>query len=270
MPEGHPRNQFHRQATHLAVSLLLPLLFAACGPVTGQVRFDGVSTCPEEAPVGPESLPPAPSRQDLRCALASLRQVIIPTPAQDLLASRAAGELAAGEKDLKLAEKLAGEGQWWAERAMFHSPNDPAALYWMCVSLGQLLVRHPLKALKNLPKMERSLKRAAELVPDLDDAGPLRVLGMLYVKAPAWPQGIGDTDKGLELLQQAVDRHPEHPLNAFFLARARWDVDNESAREEVAANLAAARKALDARDWGWPAERWRADFARLAKEAGLP
>ncbi len=254
-----------------ALPVLLPALAcAACAPVTGQVKFDSPASCSENAPASPEDLPAGPSQADLQCALAGIRQVVIPTPTQDLLAARLAGELAAGEPDVKRMEKLAAEGQWWAERAMFHLQEDPAALYWYAMNMGQLLLHHPLRALKNLGRMERSLKKAAAGVPDLDGGGPLRVLGVLYVKAPAWPQGIGDADKGLDLLKQAVERHPEHPMNAYFLARALWDVDGDSVRDEVAANLAAARKALAAREWGWVSRRWQRDIDALAKEAGVP
>lgn len=260
-----------RRALPRALPVLLPALaFAACAPVTGQVKFDSPASCSEKAPASPEDLPAAPSQADLQCALAGIRQVVIPTPTQDLLAARLAGELAAGEPDQERMEKLAAEGQWWAERAMFQIQEDPVALYWYAMNMGQLLIHHPLRALKNLGRMERSLKKAAAGVPDLDGGGPLRVLGVLYVKAPAWPQGIGDADKGLDLLKQAVERHPEHPMNAYFLARALWDVDGDSASDEVAARLADARKALAARPWGWVSERWQRDIDALAKEAGIP
>lgn len=267
---GTPEARISASATLLALVTVLSMAVAACGPVTGTVRFEGVTGCPEDEPTGPEALPAAPSLQDLQCILTSVRQIIIPTVAQDLVAAQAASELASGETNVKLAEKLAGEGQWWAERALFHAPGDPAASYWLAANLGQLIIRHPLKALKNLGKMERSLKRAAEGVPDLEAGGPLRVLGMLYVKAPSWPQGIGDSDKGLDLLKAAVERHPEHPLNPLFLAQAQWDVDGDAAREEVAANLATARRLMASKAWGYPALKWKVIADDLARLAAIP
>ena len=65
------------------------------------------------------------------------------------------------------------------------------------------------------------------LTPDVSSAGPYRVLGMVYLKAPPWPRGIGDGDKALELLQEAVRRSPEYPLNRIFYARALWEVEGE-------------------------------------------
>jgi hypothetical protein len=252
-----------------ALALALACGLAACAPVAGRIRFDIPPDCQID-PNGPVSIPVAPTRQQLECVLSGIREVIIPTPEQDLLAARAAGELAAGDSDVNRIEKLASEGQWFAERALFHHQNDPTALYWMSVNLGQLMIRHPIKALRNLSKMESALKKAAKAVPDVDEGGPLRVLGMLYVKAPSWPQGIGDSDKGIDLLRKAVQIHPEHPLNHFFLARAMWDVDGDSVKDEVAASLSAASTALAAREWGWASRRWERDLAALMREAKLP
>jgi hypothetical protein len=258
-----------RSIAFASLAAALAGAFVACGPVTGIVRFDTLATCPHQPPTGPESLPPGPTKDDLQCALSELRQVIIPTPAQNLLAAKISAELAAGETVIAVSEKLAGEGKWWAERMLFGATNDPVGLYLLAVNMGQLIIRHPLKALKDLPKVERSLKKAVAGAPDFDKGGPLRVLGMLYVKAPAWPQGIGDSDKGLELLEQAVERHPDHPLNHFFLARALWDVDGDSAREQIAAQLAITRNLLASKDWGYSAGRWNRDIADLMKDAKL-
>ena len=49
--------------------------------------------------------------------------------------------------------------------------------------------------------------------------GPLRIL-TLYLKAPAWPKGVGDHDKALELLEKAAKTHSGHPLNHLFYARS--------------------------------------------------
>ncbi len=269
MEVNHRPSPGMRRAALAVIARALAGAFLACGPVTGLVRFDSLQDCPEHPPTGPESLPPAPTKEDLECALASLRQVIIPTPAQNLLASKIAADLAAGETTIALSEKLAGEGKWWADRMLFGTTNDPVGLYLVAVNLGQLIIHHPLKALKDLPRVERSLKKAVEGAPDFDKGGPLRVLGMLYVKAPAWPQGIGDSDKGLELLERAVQRHPDHPLNHFFLARALWDVDGEAAREAVAVQLAITRNLIASKDWGFYSGRWNRDIADLVRDAKL-
>ena len=42
----------------------------------------------------------------------------------------------------------------------------------------------------------------------------------LLVKAPPWPTGVGDPERGLELLYLGSESYPAHPASHLFLADA--------------------------------------------------
>jgi hypothetical protein len=124
----------------------------------------------------------------------------------------------------------------------------------------------------NLPRLESEMQRAYALNPDIDDGGPLRLLGMLYLKAPPWPAGIGDGDKALDLLGTAVRKHPTHPLNHLFYAEAIWEVEGDEAGNRVKTQIAAGKRLLDQGNWGYQREPWQQEFAVVQQEingAGL-
>lgn len=237
---------------------LIALVGIGCG--SPQVRLDGVEDCPEDIP----SLPPDhPSYRDLACIVQEARKAPSLSARQHRVVARAASDLSAGEADTRRAEGLADEGLHHARRALALE-DQPVSHYYVGMLWGLAVARRPLAALKALSSIESHLRRAVQGSPDEDGGGPLRVLGMLYLKAPAWPQGIGDPDKGLALLEQAASSHPEHPLNLLFLAQALKDNEEEGWEDRVAELVRQARDLLDRQDFGWPTQRWRRELESLA------
>ncbi len=104
------------------------------------------------------------------------------------------------------------------------------------------------------------LERSVGLDPGVDGGGPLRLLGTLYLRAPPWPRGPGDGEKALELLEEAVEEYPEHPLNHFFFAEALLD-DEEY--EDAMKEIAEARVRIDPAKHRWRAERYLEMVNRL-------
>ena len=135
--------------------------------------------------------------------------------------------------------------------------------------MGIAVKEHPAIALKNLERLVSSLEKAVELSPNVNSAGPYRVLGMVYLKAPPWPQGIGDGDKALELLQEAVRRFPEYPKNRIFYAQVLWELEGEDREEEVIEHLEEARRLLYQEKWKTVRVRWMKDWTILAEEVGI-
>jgi hypothetical protein len=120
-----------------------------------------------------------------------------------------------------------------AARRVSRGPDDAEAAYLQAVNLGLHVQAKGLTAVGRLSELVKLLKIAGEQ-PQLDDGGPWRVLGLLYVKAPAWPVGPGDLDLGLDLLKKAAETYPEHPLNHLFYAEALIaDGKKEQARAEL-------------------------------------
>jgi hypothetical protein len=135
-----------------------------------------------------------------------------------------------GKSDRRI--ELCEQGYEAARRAS-RGPDDAEAAYLQAVNLGLYVQAKGLTAVGRLSELVKLLKVAGQQ-PQLDDGGPLRVLGLLYVKAPAWPVGPGDLDLGLDLLKKAAETYPEHPLNHLFYAEALIaDGQKEQARAEL-------------------------------------
>ena len=121
-------------------------------------------------------------------------------------------------------------------------------------------------AMENLERLEIEMKRALALNPGIDDGGPLRLLGALYLKAPAWPNGIGDLDKALELLEKAVKDYPAHPINHLFYAQALWAEGEEPALGQAKAEFELGGKLLAEGNWGYNKAPWKKEFDEFKQE----
>lgn len=142
-----------------------------------------------------------------------------------------------------------------AQKAAELVPDSPFYQYSLALNIG-LELEHASIANASLiikPFME-TLERVIRLDSTVDEGGALRILGALYLKAPPWPTGPGDLDKALELLERAVDEHPEHPLNHLFLAEALLE---DECPKEARTSVATADSLLDPDKYFWRADRWR-------------
>lgn len=234
------------------------------GPLAGCPRESAATLAARQQEFGPTS----PTNL-LQCTLDFLRRTHDPAVRRTSLGSRICLQLAVRDADPARREQLAAEGVRFAEDALMLGANGVGVVhYYLAANLG-LAVRDRLDvALTSLPRLEREMKRAVELSPEVDDGGPLRLLGMLYLKAPPWPSGIGDGDKALDLLKQAVDRHPGHPLNHLFYAQALWEVEGDSAAAQAKSEFATGLKLLDTGRWGYNQAPWAKEFGEVRKEIG--
>lgn len=114
----------------------------------------------------------------------------------------------------------AAAGKQLAERAVAAYPHSAEAHYLLGYLAG-LVARHsPLKALNLVPVIEREALAALDLNPEIDQAGPARMLGELYLRAPAFPVSLGDTALAVDYFRQAVELAPEQPDNRLGLIEA--------------------------------------------------
>jgi tetratricopeptide (TPR) repeat protein len=90
-------------------------------------------------------------------------------------------------------------------------PTETAAKmhFYYAEALGLQVRAQGTSAIQLLPEIAEHVEAAAKLAPELEDGAPLRLLGTMLVKAPAWPQGPGDADRGMKILQDAMERHPQ-------------------------------------------------------------
>jgi len=150
-----------------------------------------------------------------------------------------------------------------AARQVGVNKDNPDACYYFALNEGIIVYTKGLFGLNRLPAIFEALK-IAQKSESLDFGGPLRVLGMLYLKAPAWPTGIGDLDKSLELLEKAAKNYPSHPQNFIFYAQALIEDNNPT---KALANLDTAYKLATPEMWGmYYSKKWRTEIDALRKK----
>jgi hypothetical protein len=164
----------------------------------------------------------------------------------------------------QLSEQEVELGQWCQRRA----PDNPECDYRLAVALGQQARERTSTGRDALGKIVDLLRRTIARAPDLDAAGPHRVLALVLLRAPSWPVGPGDPETALAEARAAAQRFPDAPENQLVLGEAL--VANRARGEARAAYSRALALATSARAAGEPdAGRWVAEArSGLAKTAG--
>jgi tetratricopeptide (TPR) repeat protein len=113
---------------------------------------------------------------------------------------------------------LAHEGMSHARRALALFPKRVEPHYYLALNMGRLAEAD--RRLSLIKPMVASAKRALAIDPVYDRAGAWVFLGKVLLTAPAWPVSVGDTEKALLALKQAVRIAPRNALARLFLAQA--------------------------------------------------
>ena len=175
--------------------------------------------------------------------------------------------LAGNETRPELRRVSARRGIVLARRAREVKPDGVEGYYWYALNVGWLAEVDRAYGLDAVSEMQTALKRAIELDERYDLAGPLRVLGILYLRAPQPPASIGSPRKGLRLLQRAVELFPDYPENYLYLAEAL----HGSGRADEAKK--ALRKVLEANPWPdqqFESDQWKAEALKLRAQLDKP
>jgi len=176
------------------------------------------------------------------------------------MAAQALAFLAESETRTEFRKEAAQRGIVLARRARALKPDRVEGHYWYAINVGLLADVDRSYGLSAVSEMETALNRAIEIDDGYDYAGPLRVLGILYLRTPAPPTSIGSPRKGLRLLHQAVDDFPDYPENYLYLAEALRD-NGHVAEAEVALT-----KVLESPPWPdrqFESSQWKADAEKL-------
>lgn len=96
-----------------------------------------------------------------------------------------------------------------------------------------------------------------------DFGGPLRILGVLYARAPKEPVSVGDPEKAVGYMKRAVAAAADYPPNQFFLAEA-YVADERYGEAESA--LSTARKLLADPKWEARRASWRDLLSRIERK----
>jgi Tetratricopeptide repeat len=165
---------------------------------------------------------------------------------------------------------LTDEGRGgFAERGIRYA-RDAVALdakrvegqYWQGVNVGQLA---QLKSsTKLVPEVVASAKLAAQADEKYDWAGPLRLLGATFARAPAPPTSVGDLEEGLKILHRAVELAPKHPLNRLFYCDALLRNKDFDAAERECQMVVQAQPAPD---WAHRLPDWQKDAEKKIRAA---
>ena len=162
---------------------------------------------------------------------------------------------------------LAEEGIAASRRVIAQVPTNGAAFYVLGLNLGQLARTRTLGALKLVSQMEKAFLQAIALDAKFDYAGPHRLLGLLYQKAPGWPASIGSKKKARVHLQKAAELAPDYADNWLCLLEAclEWD-DKEAVRKwlpQAEASMQAAKTKFTGKEWDWARQDWEDRWRKI-------
>nr|MBP8646739.1 tetratricopeptide repeat protein [Syntrophobacteraceae bacterium] len=137
------------------------------------------------------------------------------------------------------------KGRTFADILCREEPGRVEGYYWLALNLAGLAECGGAgRALGLLPTIIENLKTALEIDENYDQAGPHRVLGCIYCKAPCWPLSEGDIKKSLHHLRRAVEIAPENSTNHLYLAQTLLQLcDLQEARRELQCVLAGTQHA---------------------------
>jgi tetratricopeptide (TPR) repeat protein len=203
------------------------------------------------------------SSSDLAQSLADTRALLAraATDRNVALALARCTHLAADvQKDDARVVSLTQEGMTALAQAS-PSADDAEMAYLHALNLGLFVRAKGMMAVGRLSELVAQLK-VAGTTPALDEGGPLRVLGLLYVKAPGWPMGPGDLDAALDLLRQAARDFPNHPLNHLYLAYALVDAGE---RQQAAEEIRRTENLCTPERFGEWAGHWRQEAEQLSE-----
>ncbi|MGH8701627.1 MAG: hypothetical protein ACREVR_10710 [Burkholderiales bacterium] len=119
--------------------------------------------------------------------------------------------------------------------------DTAAAAFARAAITGRVVQEQGLRAAKLVADVEKYARRSRALDPHFRDGAATRMLGTLYVIAPATLLDHGDSETGLELLEQLTAQHPDVAENHLRLAEAYVTLhDSDPARPHLCFCLAHA------------------------------
>lgn len=175
---------------------------------------------------------PAPVRDvDVALTRASLRSIEVADALEVLIAT---GKASKADRQYAY-QRLSAAPVVTAEDALAHA-----------IAAGRLAQVSGLGAPSLVAEVERSARASAELDPNLRSGAARRLLGTLYVMAPPALLKHGDSEVGLELLQDVVRSFPQHVPNHLRLAEGYVTLGDSAPARPHLCYCVAHRRALRA------------------------
>lgn len=150
-----------------------------------------------------------------------------------------------------------------ARKAVELAPDRVEGHYYLAQLIGfsALLQKGETKPL--IKEMVTEGETAVRIDEKFDNAGPLRMLGALYARAPKEPVSIGDPEKAVQYMKRAVADDGDFPLNHLYLAES-YIADERY--QEADAELVLARKQLDEGRWERQRATWKEQLSRVERK----
>ncbi len=196
------------QMKKILLLVALPLLLCACGQS-------------EEKTKQPDLRVNVYSDYWQYCTQEQAQEMTKATDAETMLkAANCWGYLAhQGEDKLDRYER-AINGRDLALKVAEAEPDNADAHYLAAYLNGLGAKNNPWEALGLVKLLEKEALRTIELDPTLNKAGPHRMLGSLYLKAPGSPVSVGDYEKSLEQFEKAMAIAPDYYKNRIGYAQS--------------------------------------------------
>jgi hypothetical protein len=129
-----------------------------------------------------------------------------------------------------------------------HEEDTAPSMFAQAAVTGRLVQQKGLLAADLVPEIERRARRSRDLDPDFRGGAATRLLGTLYVMAPAVLLRHGDSEVGIQLLEGLVERYPDVPENHLRLAEAYIALDDPTPARPHLCRCLAHKAALRADD----------------------
>lgn len=166
-------------------------------------------------------------------------------------------------EDLIAAGNDRAEDRQYAYNIVRAKPLDTAAYtYARAVVTGRLVQQRGLLGADLVGEVEHYARRSRELDANFRTGAATRMLGTLYVIAPPALLRHGDSETGLELLEQLVQGHPEIIENHLRVGEAYIALGDPDPAKEHLCKCQAEQATMRRDD--------RVLLAQLMKDAGNP
>ena len=126
-----------------------------------------------------------------------------------------------------------------------HAADRVEGVYLRAIAAGLWADNDEGYGLDAMSSIEDDARRARELDPSYDEAGPHRLLGALYLRAPAPPVGPGSKRRAVRELERAVEIAPDSAGNLVWLSTAYLERGKTEAAAQTMTRAEAALAALD-------------------------
>ncbi len=266
-------------ARRLGRVLLLPSLFLGATlllgcPPAADVKTGGAAFSAESLPAEPAGLLRVADEQDglgaARNSLTALERAqgahadwAGGAGAYDLQWRLARAYAALSEPDGDARASLVPSGLQAAKRAIELAADRVEGHYYLAQLHGFSALLQKGETRPLLQSFVSESEAAIKIDEKFDNGGPLRIIGVLYARAPKEPVSVGDPEKAVQYMKRAVAAAADYPPNQFFLAEAYIADERYSDAE---ASLATARKLLADKKWDARRAGWRELMGRVERK----